>query len=259
MTEKKFIAFVDILGFKDLVKNNSHQRLVELYEKLFTPNVATGLARGKFKIIDKGEKKYWEPDYAKININSLIISDSIILWTDNNSMTSFIDITTSLRTLLNHSFVLGFPLRGALVEGDLTILKGTFNSGKDNTFNTLIGNGLVEAYKLEGEQNWSGCVIEDKCIELYNNYVRQFFETNSDLANLDYLIEKKILLKYKVPFKAGIIKEHYVIDWVNLGNKSILTDDLNVRNRFAEFKKNIDDWRVENIIENTLKFINSLK
>ena len=56
MKNRKFVAFIDILGFKDLVKNNSHERLVELYEKLFTPNVATGLARNQTVIVEKKKK-----------------------------------------------------------------------------------------------------------------------------------------------------------------------------------------------------------
>lgn len=254
MSDKRFIGFIDILGFKDLVSNNSHQRLVELYEKLFSPGVAIGLARGKIKIIDKGEKKFREPDYSEIKVNSLIVSDSVIVWTDDNSMKSFVDILASIRNLLNHSFVMGFPLRGAIVEGDLKILKGSFSTSKDNSINTLVGLGLVDAYKQEEEQNWSGCTVDDNCINTYNGYVTKFHESHKDLADINYLMEKSILAKFKVPLKTGKVVDKYVVDWVNMNNKDIFQDESRVRSKFSEYNKVTDDWRVEQIIRNTLDF-----
>ncbi len=61
MESRKYIAFIDVLGFKDLVLNNSHDRLADLYEKIFSSTVAVGLAKGNMNFFEKDGKSYWEP------------------------------------------------------------------------------------------------------------------------------------------------------------------------------------------------------
>ena len=249
---KKFIAYLDILGFKDLVQNNTHKRLFELYDKLFT-NITTFAIGGKFNFIEKDGHRKAVYDSSQIILNSLIISDSIILWTDDNSMKSFIDIVVGVKNILNHHFITGVPLRGAIVEGHIDKINRTFLSNKDNSQITLIGLGLVQAYLKENEQDWSGCIVDKSCIELFLSYVEEH-KDSEDVATLEYLVEKDLLLKYKAPLKSGNIKEEYVINWVKTPQNII--DEIRARKMFSEFNKSTDNWRAENIIRNTIDFIN---
>lgn len=148
----KYVAFLDILGFKDLVLNNEHERLIELYEIVFADTVDVALANGKIIIKKEENKLLYTPDRSKILVNSIIVSDSVILWTDDCSVKSLIDILISTKYLLNHSFVMGFPLRGAMSKGDFSAFTRNNMLSKNNSINTYLGKALVSAYQLESEQ-----------------------------------------------------------------------------------------------------------
>jgi len=68
------------------------------------------------------KKQHATYDSSNIKVNSIIISDSVVIWTDDNSMKSFVDIIAVLRHLLNYSLKMGLPLRGSLVEGNGNLL-----------------------------------------------------------------------------------------------------------------------------------------
>lgn len=255
MAEKKFIAFLDILGFKDLVLNNSHLRLVDLYEKIFSLGIQISLAGGKINIVDQKGKKTAIPALEKSMVNSLIISDSVLLWTDDSSMKSFVDLIIVVRYLLHRSILSGFPLRGAIVEGELSILRKEFSLKTSNTQLTFIGKGLVDAYMLENKQEWAGCIVDENCIKIYNEYVEKYKNDYSDLADIDYLIRRNLLIKYEVPYKKGPIKNEYVINWPKIGTRQI--SERQIKNAFGKYDKSIGSWDVKRKINNTIEFIRS--
>ena len=255
MYTRKFIAYLDILGFKDLVSNNSHERVCSLYEKLFATMTTIAISGGKTILVNDGDKQHATYDSSNIKVNSLIISDSVVIWTDDNSMKSFVDIIAVLRHLLNYSLKMGLPLRGSLVEGNLDKINQTFQSSKDNSQITLIGLGLVKAYVFESEQEWSGCIIENECIDLYNSNVEKNKAELKDIATLEYLVEKNLIMKYRAPLKTGSISDYYVINWEPSND---LTESF-VRERFKAYNKKTSDWKVERILKNTIEFINFCK
>ncbi len=259
MNTHKFIAFIDVLGFKDLVENNSHDNLVNFYERLFSSSVAVGLAKGQREFYTRDGKEYWQPKYSEISVNSLIVSDSIIIWTNDTNMKSFIDLIVTVKITMSHSFNIGFPLRGAIVEGNLSSFKNVYNSKSDNSTNTLVGLGLVKAYKLEEEQDWSGCVIEDTCIETFEKLIISHKEKTPDVATVNDLINTGLIAKYKVPFKSGPLKEKYVINWITKKKDDVLLSEASMRKKFADYNKQVGDWKVEKIIKNTLDFVDHIK
>ena len=178
-----------------------------------------------------------------------MISDSIILWTNDITMKSFIDIVVVVRNLLNNSFIFGTPLRGAISLGNLSFLQHDMSSETKYVQNSLIGEGLIKSYLMESGQNWAGCIIDNACIE---NYQSQFnrIKDKKDIADIDYLEQKKILLKYNVPYKVGEIKEYYVINW----NKDKIINEQLIKSSFEQHNKNVNNWDVETKIKNTLEF-----
>jgi len=256
--KRKYIAYLDILGFKDLVNNNTPERVYELYEKTFSNLFTLALTNGivQSNDVDSSGLISLKINPNSIKVNSLFISDSIIVWTDDNSLTSFITVVEVVRTFLNYMFITGIPLRGSIVEGHLDKISRKMNSPKDNSQTTLIGKGLVSAYVKEGLQNWSGCVVDESCINAYNNGLEKF---NEDVENIkfDKLIEKKVLLKYNVPYKNGkkqIKKEEIVINWTTIKGSKMKSD--HVAYKFNEFNKGVEDKNVKIKIKNTTDFIN---
>jgi len=252
--KRKYIAYLDILGFKDLVENNTHDRLFELYDKVFSQIIALSLSNGRAKVLDDGNKKTFHIETEFIKVNCVTISDSFIIWTDDNSMTSFTHIVEVVRTMLNYIFKTGIPLRGAIVEGHLDKIGRTIASPMDTIQTTLIGSGLVSAYLKEGLQDWSGCIVDESCITAFNKEVEKFKPIVKDILTIEHLLEKKFLLKYNVPCKNGVTKEEVVINWTNLSNDNF-TDET-IISKFNEYNKNTDNEKVKTIIKNTINFVN---
>ncbi|QWH69629.1 DUF262 domain-containing protein (plasmid) [Bacillus wiedmannii] len=230
-----FFAFLDILGFKDLVHNNSNKNLIDLYSKIIDGSVENALSKGQINIDENGNTK---PNLDYASVNTLVISDSILLWTNHDHPWSFMDLILVVREILYNSMEAGIPLRGAIAKGPL-VTQQHDKSKRDISIHrfTVVGKALVEAYKKEAIQEWSGCLIDEACI-------------NAASDNLDILLKKNIIIKYKVPYKLGNIKEEYVLNWV--GEKM---STKTVRESFSKYKKNVNNWAVESKIKNTLEFL----
>lgn len=157
MNSKKYVGFLDILGFSDLVTNNSEEKLIQIYEELLAPIVETGLSLPE------------SPRPSNFKINSLVISDSIVLWTDDSTEESFFKIITVMGMILFAGIATGIPLRGSITAGSLTRLSNKYESNTNNVTETVLGKGLVDAYLLEKTQQWSGCIISKSALEEFKS------------------------------------------------------------------------------------------
>jgi hypothetical protein len=243
---EKYIAFLDILGFKDLVTNNSHSDLVRKIQNLLLPSIEHSLSNGKRKIVDRNGVATSIADIDEIKIHSLTISDSIMFWTDDCSLGSFMQIALVVRNTLESGFYTGLPMRGAISLGDLSFTNLTFGDKTSNFHSLLIGRGLVEAYKLENKQEWAGCIVDECCI-------KKVIELEPGMkVDSDWFLSKKLIIKYEAPYKGGNSKKEYVIRWLK---EPQYLNEVNVRKNFSAHKKNILDENTELKIQNTLKFI----
>jgi hypothetical protein len=252
----RFVAFLDILGFKNLVENNEHSKLLQLYNNLIIPNVQLSSALGQFKVIVNSEgKQIAVPDVSKAKISNVIISDSILCWTENSTMKSFIDLIIVVRNLLIMGFYSGLPLRGGISYGPFSLIKHAQSVGANITWMTLacVGKSIVHSYEIEEKQQWAGCIIDNALIEYYKNiYKDKLYD--SSLATIEYLVEKNILIKYNVPLKNDTTEEFYTINWPK-SVKDKPTEDI-IKKAFLMHKKETADPDVTNKIENTISFMN---
>jgi hypothetical protein len=184
MENKKFVAFLDILGFKELVKNNSHSYLIEEFRKFLFLN-QYGLSNGQINNNATNQDEIFNTDISKVNLIS--ISDSIVLYTNDNTIDDFLCIIDAVSTLLNIGIKNGFPLRGGLTYGYFSaMLKENKSLNFDYSNQILLGKALVEAYIIESKQEWAGCIISDECFKI--------FEEKVDNAKLKYYkINHKII------------------------------------------------------------------
>lgn len=255
--DKTYVGMLDILGFTELASNNDHQELKKIYE-IFDRVVKQGLTLFQDKI-ESGE---FLADESKIKINSLIISDSIILWTDNLKYHNFNNLLLTVRAILSESMRCGIPLRGSIVVGAISIKEERLPSKPDNLKLTCFGKSIVDAYVLGGKQNWSGCVITSEAIKEYENSIQKFKDeqtkyTNERIDNALLLtsLERKFLVrKYLVPYKSDKLTEETVINWVNEFDPK--WSESAIRNSFNKHNKTVDNWKVETIIRNTISFAN---
>ena len=237
-----YVCFLDILGFKDLVENNKPSKLTKIYKDLLQNTVDT--------TTDFWKEKDLEKLTGGVKLNSLVISDSIIIWTSDPTPLAFIKLLVSVHSIMFQTMHYGIPLRGGLSAGQLTVLKSTNNT-------TVFGKGLVNAYKLESHQDWSGCIVDEECIDAFKYFTKGRRTKKRPLKLADIYFLKQ----YPAPMKSGKMEVRWVIDWTKFMNleddgtqKGLFIYDESVVNAFSCHKKNTNDWRVHSIIRNTLDF-----
>lgn len=244
-----YVAFLDILGFKTLARVNSHEHLKVIYQK-FRDVIEHGLSNGKYVLFDVGMEKSIGPDIRQAKVNSLIVSDSILIWTDDNSPESFENIVKAVQSLLAFSVIDGIPLRGAIAIGSFTLALSQWPSHAHNFQHSLYGRAIVEAAETERQQKWCGCEISAAAIECYK----------SIRLNRKSLFQKKVILQYTIPKEPDTPDAvGYVIDWVNhpevAMNAEAITGAFN-----PPVVPEPKEWeKIKIKLENTLKFLDAVK
>ena len=242
---KRYIAFLDILGFKELIENNSHKDIVCLFDN-FRIFVQMALAKQKGTIDKWGRLVY---DVSNTKINSIIISDSLIFWTNDNEPNDFFDLVDCLQRFMK--FCHNLPkifVRGGISYGDFFYDNSGTIHGNDSIIMhpIIVGKALVELHLIEKELQFAGCVIDKVAL----NQVKK-----DDRANFDHkwksLIREKLIVEYEVPYKSTFQTE-WTINWVSDSidverdfekdfsnrNKSILQND--VKEKISNTKKYYD-------------------
>jgi hypothetical protein len=247
--QSTYVAFLDILGFKDIVLGHSHEHLESLYLGTLCGNVEHAMSDGKYILVNDGENECLGPDIRQATINSLLVSDSILIWTDDCRTESFNNIVMAVRNLMAFSVINDILLRGAISIGPLTVVFNQLPSQTHNFQHSLFGRGIVDAVQAEKTQDWAGCMITEAAMKCYE----------TGCAGERSLIEKKVIVPYSIPIKGGNESAGYVIDWVNHPQAGI--DAQTVTGAFAP-TPSIDRSEFEKIklkLANTLKFVRHVK
>lgn len=254
---KVYLAFLDILGFKDLIENNSLHILEKLYDDL-NENIHKALVASNIERYPRPDSEFKQNENVQ-NLNSLFISDSIILWTDKTGVLDFLELCVSVQLIMNVAIKMGLPLRGAVTYDNLLFKRGVNDeSGKIRSHFTLLGTSLTEAYLNEGQIEMSGCVVTDKCI---TNHEKEFQNWNGPMemaVNVEGLLNIGALRKYKVPVKTGDYKEQYTIPWFTNGLSNNLSQKF-IEESFSAHNKGTDFESVSRKIKNTKEYLTFLK
>jgi len=249
----RYLAFLDILGFKDLIENNDLSYLEKLYDK-FEPSLLFTFAFTNLGYRVKHLDSNQLPPVEETHLNSIIISDSIIIWTDGVDQNSFISIISAVRHQLFLSMQLGLPLRGFITMGDLSIRWGKHEkSTKINSYTTILGKALTTAYVMQGKLNSMGCIVDDDCISQFKKNTLPKNEDGTTPLSIESLQEFIFLKKYTPPMKNSKVAEKYVVNWTHYFGPRLTEKE--VREAFSAHNKICDSWDVEEKILNTLKFL----
>lgn len=246
-----YVAFLDVLGFKALVENNTHEELLRIYDKALLGGITLGLSNRKYMIVNGPDGRSFTNDTTAVPVNSLVVSDSVIIWSSDDSARSFNEVVSVVRGVIAHSHFNGLPLRGAISLGPVSWMDSRLGSATHNVQSSVFGVGLTKAYQLEKDQDWAGCVVADESL-------RRFEERLGSRASGKTLLEIRDslgLIQYRIPFKTGP-KEMTAVDWVNHPEVGIYSD--NAGNAFIEHGKitNEDDYEaIRKKVENTLTFV----
>jgi len=246
--ESTYIAFLDILGFRYLVRNNFHKELCSIYDGLLRFAVDSCVCHGKVKI-DKGNAVL---SSDKVSLNSLVISDSILFWTDNDNNDSLEELIWVVRMFMDTSFRTGIPTRGAISIGSLSFRDITSPTPKINSIKTLFGRALVDVYDRVSSQEWSGGVLLPHCVEHYTEHSQSPDAAKLNLENLKDQEGNKLLIRYPVPYKNGHQVDEWALQWVR--HTSYLPNEKQVKDCFAMHNKPVTDDSTKRKISNTVAF-----
>lgn len=143
-TDKRFVAFLDIMGFKDMVARSSHKDVLDKLSGLSLLAIASMFT-----------------NLAKNNIYVTIFSDSIIVFSKDGSTEASDAFIYTVRALFCRILALKMGMKGGIAFGELTV---------DPTLQLYFGQPLIDAYLLEEELQYYGAVLhhtaEEKILTL---------------------------------------------------------------------------------------------
>ena len=250
-----YVAFLDVLGFDSLVRNNSHESLEGIYSEALLGGLSLGLSNRNYKVYEVDGQSCLTNDVTATPVNSLVVSDSVIIWTNDDSYDAFRSIVSVVRGVLAHSCFNGLPLRGAIDVGQVSWLAGHFDSPTFNVQQSVFGLGLCRAYALEKDQEWSGCAIADEAIDRFKT---KCTAASGGKPPLEELLLGKELCVFEVPFKRHPRSMH-VIDWVNhpevRARTETVADAFVAHGKLPGVQRLADVPSVKQKLENTLRFV----
>ncbi|MBK7968569.1 MAG: hypothetical protein IPK08_06330 [Bacteroidetes bacterium] len=129
-----FVGMLDIMGFSTLGKKNSHDDLLKLYGMFLSA-------------IQQAQHITHYENSSNVKINFKFISDSILIWSENDSIEDFKYIVYSIKNILYVGASMGLPLRGNLTHGDIGVFNNKYELGGNsiliNEHNVIVGKTLI--------------------------------------------------------------------------------------------------------------------
>ncbi|HUR24940.1 MAG TPA: hypothetical protein VM327_02870 [Candidatus Thermoplasmatota archaeon] len=137
--QERYVAVLDILGFRRIVHEHDTTALVDLLSHLQDmTTVATGFLAER----EAGKR---------IRVHRVQYSDSYLLYTDDIGPIHLDLMVRSVASVISALMLWGVLVRGAIVRGDL------FVSGNRQIF---AGKALVRAHDLERQLDWAGAILD---------------------------------------------------------------------------------------------------
>jgi hypothetical protein len=206
-TESRFVAFLDLLGFKDKVMRMTHQ---QIYEELGKISRLKVLVEQNLTI--KGKETYKNCDVYVVSF-----SDSIVVFSKDDSFANFEYFLIALRAIFSNSIREKIALKGGFAHGIVSLNK---------TDQIYFGQPIIDAYLIEEDVNYLG-VVAHSSIDKYLAENKNEYE-NSTFA-------KRLLFEDKTHLKSGKVT-HLNLDWfiLSLRNHDSLADDDKVKSIIAD-------------------------
>ena len=139
ISAKRFVAFIDIMGFKSMVNSRDQKYIHNLMKKVV----------GATKQYENAQYKL-SADEATSAIRCSIYSDSIMLYSFNDIAFCLNVMSTALAGITEALYMEGIPFKGGLAHGEMTV---------DFANSIFFGKPLINAHLLQEELSFYGIVI----------------------------------------------------------------------------------------------------
>src|ERR1035437_5359504 len=182
-TKDRFVAYFDILGFKNQVNDNHNKALTSLqhlsdFRDIFSNNKTTlSPITGSVIVIDK-------------TIKGVFFSDSIVFVSIDDSQLSAIQILSISQAFISSCMNEKIPIKGCISFGKFTA---------DFKKSIFVGTPLINAFLLEEELELIACIV-DNHFEKQTQYIPSI---------------SSFLVNYKTPLKSGYIN-HSLVNWIDI-------------------------------------------
>ncbi|NLC47428.1 MAG: hypothetical protein GX766_09850 [Firmicutes bacterium] len=193
---KYTVAFLDILGFKDMVKEIPLEELVKKYE--YVVGQVTDIFNYNYLVSEGLKSRSIFPNHpiGKPYCTKYIFSDSIILFQNGDTSECCLKLLLHAWKITQIFLVMGFPIRGAITHGEIYI---------NNIQKIFVGKALTAAHSLEQSQDWIGVSIDNTVLEAYPDLAKL-------LKNQDSIFYH-VFFEYDVPLKDNTVKRMHTLNW----------------------------------------------
>jgi len=140
----RFVAFFDILGFKDYVLSND---LDTVYKRLQTLN----------ELLPSDEDEKINSTNLKKNILTTTFSDSIFIFSRTDDSDNFRAFTKFIKNFIRKAIVKEIPIKGAIAHGEIIAYKNR---------KIFCGQPIIDAYLLEEDLQYIG-IVAHHSIDLF--------------------------------------------------------------------------------------------
>lgn len=255
---KTYVAMLDILGFKEYINTapndeiyNTFNELTKIVEEQLDVSIKLG----------EGAKIIQNELESEQHLNYLIISDTIILWTDKPNIVSLNKLLKAVQNIIYRAIGIKILLRGSIVFDDIFVF---YNKRKTKTINvdaSIVGTAIINAYKQSELQDWVGCTISDNVIINHEKRI-SLYKKQLKSKGIDIRTKSAFINRYKnyyipyddIPMKNGI-ETGFVIQWINFPDAPTIISKSQIEISFNHYKKYNGQSAVKIKLLNTLEFV----
>lgn len=165
--EDKYVAFLDVLGFKEMVYNKNHKDLDKYFNLI--------------------EIAFTNLNLKNLKIEKLSISDSLIFIAEDSEK-GLEKLMEVVQAIQGHLALNNIFLRGGISFGPVCYYKS-------NAGNILVGKGYVDAYLLESVAKYPRVIIDPRILKRLRMDSNMFY-TNFNMVkkNDEWIDEKEVAL-----------------------------------------------------------------
>ncbi len=215
----RFIGFIDIMGFKDIVARRPHQEIKHMLLQMNqTRNILLNILGKNYK---EGSKN------QDTRVKSISFSDSILFITKSDSPKDLFNLSVTLRICQEATIQSGLPTKGAISHGILTA---------DFERSIFVGQPLIDAYLLQDQLYYYGIIVDNNAESKLKKIIQN---GNNDFPN-------NLFVKLSTPLKFGKVT-HF-----NLKLKNLQDEHL-------DYLYNSVSGQVRKYVDNTIEIYNLMK
>jgi len=173
ITAQRFVAFFDIMGFKDLVQRNSHKHVLNKITIIKKALQELEVIKNPILVNNYSIEPY--------QTHSITFSDSIVVFSKGNDLKDLIKILVDSSVILHGAISRGIAIKGGLSYGEITA---------DFENSLFFGQAIIDAYLLHEE------------LQMYSVIIDHSFSSKLKSFPQDKIIQRNIV-DYKANLKTG--------------------------------------------------------